>query len=209
MAWHAKPIGAYARDSTEGIDNCEMIYNQMTAKGWTVNAISAICGNIGYEGGYNPWRYENDIVLTRAECDYASTGYGLPGYTPVSKYIQTANESIPGYAPHCLDVPGLASDGEGQINFLMDNPQYYVYHPAYPLTFDQFKTSTLSAIYLAEVWLMNFEMPTDPSATIDGRKAEASYWYEHFTGTPPTPPIPPKPIRKRKFKWWMYMPMPF
>lgn len=209
MPWHAKEIGGYLRTSQEAKDNCDMIRSMLENDGWTVNAISGVCGNIGSEGVYNPWRYENDVVLTRAQCDYADTGYGMLGYTPVSKYIQVANETIPGYDPHCLDVPGSPSDGEGQINFLIRNPNLYIVHPEYPLTLQQYKESTASPSYLAEVWLANYEMPLDPSATINDRKAEANYWYEYFTGSPPPPPPPPIIKPKKRFKWWMYMPLPW
>ena len=47
--WYAKKYGAYSRDSAEAKANAEEIYTVLAGHGWTVNAVSALLGNFGYE----------------------------------------------------------------------------------------------------------------------------------------------------------------
>ena len=228
MAWHAKPLLGYTRDSTEAIDNATEIKNFLTNQGWTLNAICAMLGNIGYEGSYNPWRWENDwrdgeaAIMTK-EFSYTydgyNHGYGMFGFTPSKRYTNTVSETYSGYAPNFADQPGNASDGNAQLIWVTQNPSQFDYpasyspYPASTWTYSHFIESTTNPQYLADVWMCNWEKPAEAQAnqTRAGRKNEAQYWWDYFEGgpTPPDPPIPPKPIRKRKFKWWMYMPMPF
>ncbi|MBQ4233030.1 MAG: tape measure protein, partial [Lachnospiraceae bacterium] len=45
-------------------------------------------GNMQYEVGLNPWRWQGDNILTRAQAQTSGTsnGYGLIGWTPARKY---------------------------------------------------------------------------------------------------------------------------
>lgn len=185
MSWHAKPTGGYNIYSTEGVENGMMIYYQMRAAGWTTEAISAVVGNICSEGGLNPWRWQSDIIVGPEDFWDHTHGYGLAGFTPAGKYIEdTDAQGYPGYAPNYLNHPGQPTDGAAQIQFIMENPQYYQTHAAYPLTFQEFSQSTESPSYLSDTWLYNFEQPADPSATQQYRRDCSEYFYEIFSGTP-------------------------
>lgn len=185
MSWHAKPTGGYNIYSTEGIENGTMIYYQMRAAGWTTEAISAVVGNICAEGGLNPWRWQSDIIVGPEDFWDHTHGYGLAGFTPAGKYIEdTDAQGYPGYAPNYLNHPGNATDGAAQIQFIMENPQYYQTHAAYPLTFQEFSQSTQSPSYLSDTWLYNFEQPAHPEDTIQYRRDCSEYFYEIFSGTP-------------------------
>lgn len=205
--WYAKPIGPYNKTDPECISNATEMKNFLMQNGYTLNAICGILGNVGWEGGYNPWRWQNDIILSRAEADYTDMGYGLFGYTPASKYINVANQSLQGYAPNCSDLPGNPSDGHAQCLFLIQHDEYYVYHNEYPLTWNEYKQSTQSATYLTAVWMHNYEMPASYSSLPD-RQVDAQYWWDYFEGGPTPPPPPPLPRPRKKFKWWMYIPPP-
>lgn len=185
MSWHAKPTGGYNIYSTEGVENGLMIYYQMRAAGWTTEAISAVVGNICAEGGLNPWRWQSDIIVGPEDFWERTHGYGLAGFTPAGKYIEdTDAQGYPGYAPNYLNHPGQPTDGAAQIKFIMENPQYYQTHSAYPLTFQEFSQSTQSPSYLSDTWLYNFEQPAHPEQTIEYRRDCSEYFYEIFSGTP-------------------------
>ena len=185
MSWHAKPTGGYNIYSTEGVENGMMIYYQMRAAGWTTEAISAVVGNICAEGGLNPWRWQSDIIVGPDDFWDRTHGYGLAGFTPAGKYIEdTDAQGYPGYAPNYLNHPGNATDGAAQIKFIMENPQYYQTHAAYPLTFQEFSQSTESPSYLSDTWLYNFEQPAHPEDTQEYRRDCSNYFYEIFSGAP-------------------------
>lgn len=185
MSWHAKPTGGYNIYSTEGVENGMMIYYQMRAAGWTTEAISAVVGNICAEGGLNPWRWQSDIIVGPEDFWDRTHGYGLAGFTPAGKYIEdTDAQGYAGYAPNYLNHPGNATDGAAQIQFIMENPQYYQTHAAYPLTFQEFSQSTQSPAYLSDTWLYNFEQPAHPEDTQQYRRDCSEYFYEIFSGAP-------------------------
>ena len=161
--WHAKITGGYAIHVDEALDNATEICSYLLQKGYTLEAASAIIGNISREGGLNPWRWEADEVLTTTQlADYYRRyqlpptdpeysdeikrhGYGLVGFTPATNYINNTNEnelSVYGYAPNFADLPGEPEDGQAQTIFFerqiegaWQTPQWaYDY---YYWTFDQ------------------------------------------------------------------------
>lgn len=183
--WHAKPTGGYSIYDPDCIENAYMILYQMRAAGWTTESISAVIGNMCAEGAMNPWRWQSDIIVGPSDFWSMSHGYGLAGFTPAGKYIEDPQaQTYSGYAPNYLGHAGNATDGAAQIQFIMDNPQYYQTHTAYPMTFTQFSQSTAAPSYLSDVWLYNFEQPSNPSATQQYRRDCSDYWYQLFQGAP-------------------------
>ena len=183
--WHAKPIGGYSIYDPDCIENAYMILYQMRAAGWTTESISAVIGNMCAEGAMNPWRWQSDIIVGPSDFWSMQHGYGLAGFTPAGKYIEDPQaQTYSGYAPNYLGHAGNATDGAAQIQFIMDNPQYYQVHTAYPMTFTQFSQSTAAPSYLSDVWLYNFEQPSNPSATQQYRRDCSDYWYQLFQGAP-------------------------
>ena len=63
MPWHAKATGAYAQESSEAYDNAVAAWGILSARGFSLLAFCGVWGNVGSEGGYNPWRWQSDIVL--------------------------------------------------------------------------------------------------------------------------------------------------
>lgn len=174
-SWQAKTYGGYSRTSNEAFQNAICTYRKLSALGWTLNAICAVYGNMETESGYNPWRWESDDVPA-----YPSTpsyGYGLPQFTPSSKYISdTRAQSYTGYAPNWSDHTGNPNDGDAQLEFIHNYADYYE-TTTYPITYQEFKVSTQTAGELAKVWLYNYERPADPASTADSRAEAATYWY--------------------------------
>lgn len=191
MPWHVKSSGAYARNSDEAKDNARMIYSILASRGWTLNAVCGVLGNIGAESGYNPWRWQSDKIGASTGSPWTNKGYGLTQFTPASKYIDSAAaKAVPGYAPNFSDKSGGQSDGYAQMVFLDEHADYYA-TGAYPMSYAEYKASTDDPGELAVVWLYNYERPGDPGATEDARRENGTYWYEVLSGSPP--PVPPTP----------------
>lgn len=198
--WHGKIYGGYSRDSDEAYDNAVMIFQYLTDKGWTVNAVSGVLGNFEYESGYNPWRWQSDDVLLSTDTDTIANstehGYGLAQFTPAGKYINSIYaKGYAGYAPNFLDMSGKPSDGEAQIMFI-DEHADYAQTNGFPITYSEFKQSTQTPEYLAAAWLMNYERPADPSASIQYRQEAAKYWFDKLGGLP---------SNRKGMPLWMYL----
>lgn len=208
MAWHSKEKRGYAISSYEAHENALEIYGILSSRGWTLNAICALLGNIGSESGYNPWRWQGDRVGKSSGSPWTNKGYGLTQFTPASKYINEAN-AIMGYAPNFSDKAGNSSDGYSQMLYLNDYADYYA-TTAYPISYSDFKSGDFSVDYLAKAWLYNYERPKDPQSTESQRVADANYWCDVLSGVVPPTPIPPSPptpsfAKKRGMPIWMMM----
>jgi len=203
--WHAQTIGAYARTSQEAYDNAVETWNTLGSLGWTLNAVCGLLGSQEWEGGYNPWRWQYDQVLSITDTQTIATsrnhGYGLVQFTPAGKYIYDTNaQAFSEYNPNFSDHAGQPTDGIAQLKFINGYADYYS-TTAYPLSYSDFKASTQTPEYLASAWLYNYERPGDPSATESDRRTAARYWYQVLQGLPPVPPVP---TGSSKFKWWLY-----
>ena len=208
MPWYAKSIGSYDRTSNEAIENANNIYGTLYSRGWTVNAVCGVLGNMGAESGYNPWRWQGDNVGASTGDPWTNIGYGLVQFTPASKYISDPNaQALSGYAPNFSDKSGNPSDGYAQTLFFDQYADYYA-TTSYPLSYADFKQSTDSPAYLARAWLYNYERPKKPGATEAARAENAEYWYTVLTGEEPPPDPGPGPTptpELGKGKWWIYM----
>lgn len=198
MPWYAKATGAYARESNEAYQNALMAWGILNSRGWSLLAFCGFWGNVGSESGWNPWRWQSDVVLPVGDprISYQNGhAYGLPQWDAASKYIN-GGQSYSGYAPNYSDRAGNVSDGNAQINFLDDTAvssgQYFP-NPSYPyqVTYDQYKALTLeggsSYEYVTRAWFHNYERGTWDNQ----RVISCEYFYNALSGVdPPTPPTP-------------------
>lgn len=207
MPWHVKASGSYSRTSTEAADNANMIYGILYARGWTVNAVAGLLGNVETESGYNPWRWQADNIGASSGSPWTNKGYGLYQFTPASKYIDDPNAiAISGYGPNFSDRVGSQADGYAQTVYIDGHADYYA-TSSYPLSFANYKASTDTPQYLASTWLYNYERPADPVATENRRREAAAYWYQILSGEEPPPDPSPGPSpgpSGRKLPLWMY-----
>lgn len=191
--WHAKTYGAYARSSTEAIENAICTYNLLTSLGWTLQAMCAVYGNIEAESGYNPWRWEGDNVPSSNESP--SYGYGFPQFTPSGKYINSSEaQANEGYGPNYTDWEGNIFDGDSQLRFIDAHADYAI-NPSYGynITYDEFKRGTYSPEYLAKAWLHNYERPRQQGPEVEEYRASiARHWYDILIEYDPSEPIPPE-----------------
>lgn len=142
--------------------NAKEIYTYLSDKGWTINAISGLLGNMQRESTINPGLWQS-----LKEGNY-SGGYGLVQWTPATKYTNWAKAN--GY-----DI----GDGTGQlywIDQLSESTGEWIKTSAYNLTWSQFKISTETPEYLASAYLKNFER-----AGVEEEEARRQYarsWYD-------------------------------
>jgi len=151
--------------------NAEYIYNYMTAKGWTKNAICGMLGNMEAESGLNPdsWEY---LDQTGEGC-----GFGLVQWTPATNYLNWANltaDEADAMAPEALMDSELNHIQYELINGLQwsatNNAPYY-------MSFNQFTQSFNSPYNLALTWQASYERP---KATQNTRGDNAVKWYNFF-----------------------------
>lgn len=185
MAWHCKTYGGYGQGSAELEENAQEIYNILGPLGWTKNATAGMIGNMMYESGVNPWRWESDDVLPVGSSLIPSStvhGYGLGQFTPAGKYINDVRaQAMAGFGPNYSNQTGSNLDGQAQINFI-DQYADYIRTPAYPLTYAEYKASTQDPYYLAAVWLMNYERPGDQSEAVKRQRGLAAEYIFSILG---------------------------
>lgn len=198
MAWHTKITGGYARNSNEAKENAVMIFNVLKNQGWTLNAISGVLGNIGYEGGYNPWRWQSDDVISINDVGYimqqSGHAYGLFQFDPAGQYVYNVTaQGYTGWGPNFSDHQGNQGDGNAQVLFVANNLSGgYIPTQSYPLSLAQYKSSTQTPEYLALAWFYNYERGT---GLLTERQNEARYWYD----------LLPTLVVVEKSKWIYYM----
>lgn len=167
--------GNFALDESQMQNNAKIIYSYLQPKGWTLNSIAGILGNMETESYINPgiWQDLKPYKL----------GYGLVQWTPYTKYSEWAGT-------------GWENNGNKELDRIIwefDNGQQYYKTTAYPLTASQFKTSTNSPEYLAYAFLYNYERPADKNQP--QRKTDARKWYDYLStvdpNNPDNPPVPP------------------
>lgn len=202
MSWHTKATGGYSYTSTEGLENAQMIYNILNARGWSLNAICAVIGNIYGESGLNPWRWNSDNV--QAVGSTTRIAYGLVQFYPYTKYADSEYaQSYSGFGVNYSDQTGSTTDGNAQMIFVDEHADWQL-SDDYQVSFADFKVSSGSIDYLVNVWYYNYERaggsPSDVRFTV------AQYFYDLWNETPPEPsPEPePEPMEKKKSFWWIY-----
>ena len=208
MAWYAKQVNSYSRQSIEAIANAtETISTLRTYYNFSFRSCCAILGNIGDEGGYNPWRWQGDNVQNVNSIS-ATVGYGLFQYTPPTKYINSDNYNAyygVGYAPNFSDQVGSPNDGNAQLHYMGDNfystyansqYNYQQYKPYwdqagididnfYWITDDEMKTGVyestgteISIANLTGAFMLCWERPSySGSASHYNRRVDDAVWW--------------------------------
>lgn len=171
--------------------NAHYIYSYLSAKGWTLNAIAGILGNMEHESALNPGRWEGNKVGV-------GPGYGLVQWTKYTKYTNWCTENG-------LSDPSEMDNNLARIIYEMENGlQYYKKH--YPYTFKQFAVSTDSPYTLAcafafdyeRSWTVLYGTESQKEALRKKRGGSAEKWYTFLSGEEPTPPVNPVGPGKKK-----------
>lgn len=167
-------------------NNATLVYAFLKVRGWSINAISALLGNMESESTINPAIWES--------LDYGNTsgGYGLVQWTPARNYLDWA--TLNGY-----DI----EDGNAQLLWIDEvtgSFGQWIPTQLYPMSFEEFKKSTQTPQYLASAFLKNFERAG--VEVEEERRSHALEWFEYLGGgsvSPDNPtPTPTPSKRKRK-----------
>lgn len=189
--WIAK--NAYLTES-EMKHNAKLVWQFFSARGWSINAVSAMLGNMETESTINPGIWESLIANGR--------GYGLVQWTPYTKYSEWAGT-------------GWENNGNKEcerIIYEKDNGLQWFSNPAVspstpPISFAEFSTSELPVATLANYFLWYYEHPGDPNQP--KRAEQAVKWYNYLSTLEPGSPDDPIPIRTRKTKnrnkWYYFI----
>lgn len=203
MAWHVKATGAYGRTSNEALENAQEVYNVLSPLGWVLEPVCAMLGNIEHESGYNPWRWQSDVVLPVGDPRIGTIGgsstahaYGLCQQDPAAKYIyRTYAQSLPYFGPNYSNQSGNPRDGQPQmqyIHWICSDPSGGEWQSSggwgaeYKMPFADFiaNTQNRTVDFLTRTFFYGYERGT----WSDSRVTAAQYWVQQLGGYTPTPP---------------------
>lgn len=167
-------------------NNARVIYGYLYAKGWTLNAVCGLLGNMQRESALNP--HQKEFVSGR-EWDIKRDGYGLGGWTPGQKIIDYVKPKGMDYRTGNSQMYYLVDYSEGWGN--SGDPGAPSVIP--PLSWEEYQKSTLDVSTLADYYMWYWEKPSYDPVKQDksGREQNAINWYKFFEGV--DPPLPPKP----------------
>lgn len=142
-------------------NNALLVKSYLYARGWTLNAIAGLLGNMQSESTINP-----GIWQSLDEGNY-SMGYGLVQWTPATNYTNWATANN-----YSLD------DGNAQLKWIDEmtvSAGQWIATSKYNMTFEEFKTSSRTPEDLASAFLKNFERA---GVEVESdRRSQAKTWY--------------------------------
>lgn len=144
-------------------NNALIIRDYLVDKGWSMNAIAGMLGNMESESTINPGIWQGLIEGTGG-----GGGFGLVQFTPYTNFTNWADSN--GYE---------WADGNAQLKWIDEvTSSFGQWIPTdnYNFSFETFKTSSESPEYLASSFLKNFEragVEVEEERRTQGRK-----WYE-------------------------------
>ena len=179
-------------NTSNGLDQSQMkvnaiyLHDALTSRGWSINAIAGILGNMQAESSINPGRWQgNNVGIGPA--------YGIVQWDPFSKYTNWAlNQGLD---------PSEMDSNLSRIDYEIVNNLQWIPTLDYNFSFKDFTTSTETPEYLASAFLKNYERAG--VEVEEQRQTNARSWYDYLGGL--TPPPTPTPTKKRhKFPWVLY-----
>ena len=155
--------------SAEQEQNVSMIAAFFRNRGWTDNAIAALCGNMQIESYLNPGQYELNRNYN------PQFGFGLVQWTPYTKYSEWAGTDwATNYNKQLM-----------RIQYELENGLQWIPVSAYNyMTFYQFSQSVDTPEYLVMAFEYSYERGTPFT---EQREAAARRWFEYLGGISPTP----------------------
>ncbi len=188
MAWIVKVgVRAYLTQS-EMENNATEFYGYFNSKGFTIESVAGMLGNLQHESNINPGMKQTAS---------ASSGWGLIQWTPSSNLTDYATAYGVDWAT-----------GEIQTQLMWDeiiNGYGGQWKPkpslGYGYTGAEFSQLT-DVAEACKAYL--YERERAGVEALTKRLTYANNWYEYLTGvTPPTPPTPPTPTKRKRMPLWM------
>lgn len=188
MAWIVKiGVSAYLTQS-EMENNATEFYGYFNNKGFTIECVAGMLGNLQQESNINPGMKQTAS---------ASSGWGLIQWTPSSNLTDYATAHDTDWAT-----------GEIQTQLMWDEiingyGGQWIPKPSLGYGYTGAEFSQLTDVAEAcKAYL--YERERAGVEALTNRLIYASNWYEYLTGvTPPTPPTPPAPTKRKRMPVWM------
>lgn len=190
MAWVS---GNRWLNQSEMEQNAIMVRNRFFSfnTGWTLEAVSAMLGNMQSESTINPGIWENFQPYWR--------GYGLVQWTPYTNYSNWAGANWENNGDR--ECQRIEYERLNHLEWIIDPDYPYTY------TFDTFHSSFDSPTDLARAFLVCYERPVasvvPTQLVVRGQQAEA--WYTFLSGQPYNPDKLPPWMLFQFTKWRRWM----
>lgn len=173
-------------------NNAKCVWGYLHSKGWSLQAVCGMLGNMQSESTINPNRWEGDIYQAQP---VERRGFGLIQWTPwtiITNYLGSAKiEEYGNLECEYLDYERKNNPGGCWID------------KGYGLSYSQYATSTRDAGDLAIIFLANRERPADPNQPI--RATQAREWYNYLRNWDPVVPDGAGSISPPVYKDQLYM----
>lgn len=188
MAWIVKVgVNAYLTQS-EMENNATEFYGYFNSKGFTIESVAGMLGNLQQESNINPGMKQTAS---------ARSGWGLIQWTPSSNLTDYAT---------AYGVDWATGEIQTQLmwdEIINDYGGQWIPKPSLGYGYTGAEFSKLTDVYEAcKAYL--YERERAGVEALSKRLTYASNWYEYLTGvTPPTPPTPPTPTKRKGMPIWM------
>ena len=194
--------------TTDQKANAQYIWSYLGAKGWTINAVAALLGNMQSESTLSPaiWQGRRKGSIEKADGTFELNtsvlsgwggGFGLVQWTPWTRYTNWCQSNGLAY----WDIDSQLS----RIIYETKNPKEawaltpYVRNTGYTFrgesfdgfSFSDFTSSKKDPGWLAAAFLLCYEKPASTrkadsrEQTCNTRAAQAEAWYAFLSGMPP------------------------
>lgn len=144
--------------------NAKYIWWYLKNRGWSLNAVCGMLGNMQRESTINPGIWQN------LDEGNTSLGYGLVQWTPTTNYLNWCESN--GLTPSEMD------SNLKRIIYELNNGLQYYSTDEYPESFKEFSVSTKSVEYLVTAFLKNYERAGVEA--LDERIENGNYWYNYL-----------------------------
>lgn len=174
--------------------NASYIWWYLSNKGWSLNAVCGMLGNMQRESTINPGIWQN------LDEGNTSLGYGLVQWTPATNYLNWCDSQ--GLEPSKMD------SNLKRIIYELENGLQYYSTTEYPESFKEFSVSTKNVEYLVTAFLKNYERAGVEA--LEERINNGEYWYNYlkdldFGGGTDTPSYDPIYFKSKKgYKFYLF-----
>lgn len=170
--------------------NAREIWGYFQAKGWSLEATSALLGNMEDESYINPGQWQLGVVIENPDPQNVD-GFGLVQWTPWQKYVDSSNwfgdwQAGPNWR---TDYIKQLDRIQYELEFDEEFPNqgqwisYYDSHYGY-VRFKYFSVLNTYPEYLARMFFDSYERGT----WSETRATNARKWYDYLGGAGPLPP---------------------
>ena len=200
LSYYGNGYTAAGWTRTQREQNVDIIASYFYSKGWTIEAIAAMLGNIEAESYINPAQWEHSYPVEQTP---AVGGYGLVQWTPWTKYSNWCGADWK--TDYDRELERIFYEYEADID--SPNSVQWISTQTYPLSFYQFSQATIAQYTIEWLALCFFKDYERGVGGETARQNNALYWYQYLLANPPQPWEPTEVTKKFKLMfylkpWW-------